>query len=64
MFAMGLTFASAPCASDDVGDRQRREFEVISVDGDDLTVRDEGTRRSGAGGFPLHGDGRPWPLAT
>ena len=56
MVALGLAFAGAPLAQTtttvDV-----RNFEVISVDGNKLVVRDErGTQRvDGAGRFPLYG---------
>ena len=42
MFAMGLTFASASFAQATTSATvNARKFEVISVDGDDLTVRDD-----------------------
>ena len=42
MFAMGLTFASASFAQTTTSATvNARKFEVISVDGDDLTVRDD-----------------------
>ena len=61
MFAMGLTFASASFAQTTTSATvNARKFEVISVDGDDLTVRDDkGTSTiRGPEGFRFTVDGK------